>query len=558
MIAWRHFTLVGFFLLAGIGLIAQVGYLNVTKRQFHIDQGERRSIRAESIAAHRGVIYDRYGEPLAVSTPASAISTNPGRGGLDEVGLLALEQRLGVDRQNLRSKLEANAGRHFMYIQRGVGWEDTQALRALNLTGLNFDTEYRRFYPAGETTAHVVGVTNIDDRGQEGIELSFNEMLRGEPGKKIVLRDRKNKTVKDLEYVSAPRFGQDLVLSIDLRLQFLAYRELKAAVESHRAASGSIVMLDVASGEVLALVNQPSYNPNGTTSRGARGMRNRAVTDTYEPGSTVKPFTVLAALESGRYHRTSMIDTAPGHFQVGNKLIYDGINRGTISLETVLKKSSQVGIAKVALDLDELAVFEVLSRAGFGQYVGSGLPGGVAGSLSAQGLRNPIVRATLAYGYGLSVTPLQLAQAYLCLATNGVRLPVSILRQDSEVIGERVFDEAVAREVVSMMEGVTDAGGTAPMARIEGFRVAGKTGTVRKVGQAGYDDNRHATWFAGIAPASNPRIVTVILIDEPKGDAAGGGTVAAPVYARVMARTLHLLGVPPDDPDYLGKAVVAR
>ena len=558
MIAWRHFTLVGFFLLAGVGLIAQVGYLNVTKRQFHIDQGERRSIRAESIAAHRGVIYDRYGEPLAVSTPASAISTNPGRGGLDEVGLLALEQRLGVDRQNLRSKLEANAGRHFMYIQRGVGWEDTQALRALNLTGLNFDTEYRRFYPAGETTAHVVGVTNIDDRGQEGIELSFNEMLRGEPGKKIVLRDRKNKTVKDLEYVSAPRFGQDLVLSIDLRLQFLAYRELKAAVESHRAASGSIVMLDVASGEVLALVNQPSYNPNGTTSRGARGMRNRAVTDTYEPGSTVKPFTVLAALESGRYHRTSMIDTAPGHFQVGNKLIYDGINRGTISLETVLKKSSQVGIAKVALDLDELAVFEVLSRAGFGQYVGSGLPGGVAGSLSAQGLRNPIVRATLAYGYGLSVTPLQLAQAYLCLATNGVRLPVSILRQDSEVIGERVFDEAVAREVVSMMEGVTDAGGTAPMARIEGFRVAGKTGTVRKVGQAGYDDNRHATWFAGIAPASNPRIVTVILIDEPKGDAAGGGTVAAPVYARVMARTLHLLGVPPDDPDYLGKAVVAR
>jgi cell division protein FtsI (penicillin-binding protein 3) len=556
--AWRHFALVGFFLVAGMGLIAQVGYLNVTKRQFHIDQGERRSIRAESIPAHRGVVYDRYGEPLAVSTPASAISTNPASGDLDEVGMLALEQRLGIDRRTLRNRLESNARRQFMYIKRGVGWEDTQALRALKLTGLNFDTEYRRFYPAGETTAHVVGVTNIDDAGLEGIELSFNEMLRGQPGKKIVLRDRKNKTVKDLEYVSAPRFGRDLVLSIDLRLQFLAYRELKAAVESHRAASGSVVMLDVATGEVLALVNQPSYNPNGTTSRNTKGMRNRAVTDTYEPGSTIKPFTVLAALESGRFHRTSMIDTAPGHFQVGSKLIYDGINRGTISLETALKKSSQVGIAKVALELDQRAVFDVLSRAGFGQYVGSGLPGAAAGRLSAEGLSNPIVRATLAYGYGLAVTPMQLAQAYLCLATNGVRLPVSILRQDNDVIGERVFDEALAREVVSMMEGVTDTGGTAPKARIEGFRVAGKTGTVRKVGPGGYDNERHATWFAGMAPASNPRIVAVILIDEPKGDAVGGGTVAAPVFGRVMARALHLLGVPPDDPDFLGAAGVAR
>jgi len=545
--AWRHFALVGFFLLAGMGLVVRVVYLNVTERQFLIDQGERRSIRAEAIPAYRGVVYDRFGEPLAVSTPAAAIWTDPKSGFLDDAGIVAVTNGLGIDAKVLRHKLASNAGRGFMYIQRGVGWEDAQALRALNLAGLEFNTEYRRFYPAGETTAHVVGVTNIDDAGLEGIELSFNEMLRGVPGKKIVLRDRPGNTIKDLEYVNAPRFGSDLVLSIDLRLQFLAYRELKAAVESHRATSGSLVMLDVASGEILALVNQPSYNPNEAASRSTRGMRNRAVTDTYEPGSTIKPFTVLAALESGKFRRDTQIHTAPGYFHVRTKLVQDPVNRGTISLETVLKKSSQVGIAKVALELEDRAVFDVLSRAGIGEYVGSGLPGGAAGMLTEAGLKNPVVRATLAYGYGLAVTPLQLARAYLCLATNGIRLPVSILRQDGAPQGDRVFDEASVREVVSMMEGVTDAGGTAPKARIEGFRVAGKTGTVRKVGRFGYDDERHVAWFAGMAPASDPRIVAVVLINEPKGDARGGGAVAAPVFGRVMARTLHLLGIPPDD-----------
>ena len=307
-----------------------------------------------------------------------------------------------------------------------------------------------------------------------------------------------------------------------------------------------MVMLDVATGEVLALVNQPSYNPNEPSTRRSAGMRNRAVTDLYEPGSTIKPFTVLAALESGRFKPESMIDTAPGYFRVGRNLIQDPVDRGVITLETALKKSSQVGLAKVALALDERAVFDVLSRAGVGEYLGTGLPGEVAGKLTDAQLDKPIVRATLAYGYGLAVTPLQLAQAYLSLATRGVRLPVSIIRQDQSPTGTRVFDEALAGEVVRMMEGVTDREGTAPKARIEGFRVAGKTGTVRKVGSAGYDDSRHAAWFAGMVPASNPKIVAVILIDEPKGEAKGGGEVAAPVFGRVMARAMHLLGVPQD------------
>jgi cell division protein FtsI (penicillin-binding protein 3) len=544
--AWRHFTLVGFFLLASSGLIARVVFLNVTDGQFLIDQGERRSIRAEAIPAYRGVIYDRFGEPLAVSTPAAAVWTNPRLGQLTPASLNQLSDSLQLDAEALGRRLAQQDERAFMYISRGVSWNDAERLRAMNLPGVELQTEYRRFYPASETTAHVVGVTNIDDAGIEGIELSFDERLKGEPGKKVVLRDRPGNTIKDLEYVSAPRFGGDLFLSIDLRLQFLAYRELKSAVQSHRAESGSMVMLDVATGEILALVNRPSYNPNESGSRRSGGMRNRAVTDLFEPGSTIKPFTVLAALESGRYHAGSLIDTSPGYFRVGRDLIQDPVNRGTISLETALKKSSQVGLAKVALSLEERAVFEVLSQVGVGDYLGTGLPGEAAGILTDSGLDKPIVQATLAYGYGLAITPLQLAQAYLCLATGGVKLPVSIIRQDRPPQGRRIFDESLVREVISMMEGVTDREGTAPRAAIDGFRVAGKTGTIRKVGEHGYDDRRHVAWFAGMAPATNPKIVAVVLIDEPKGETKGGGAVAAPVFGRVMARALHLLGVPPD------------
>jgi len=542
--AWRHFTLVGFFLLASLGLIARVVYLNVTEGKFLIDQGERRSIKSQEIAAHRGVIYDRFGEPLAVSTPVSAVYTNPRSGALDPQSRELLCAELDIDCDRLAHELAKQSGQSFAYIQRGVAWKDVERLRALDLPGVQFIKEYRRFYPAGETTAHVVGITDIDDIGIEGIEKSFEGSLRGEPGRRVVLKDRRGNVIKDLGSGEAARFGSDLTLSIDLRLQFLAYRELKAAVQSHRALSGAMVMLDVSTGEILAMVNQPAYNPNDALTS-SRGMRNRAVTDLYEPGSTMKPFAVLAALESGEFERNTLIDTAPGWFRVGRNTVR-GRNRGEITVETVLKKSSQVGIAKIAMTLDKRAVFELMTRGGVGDYLGVGLPGEVAGKLTDKDLDKPIVRTTLAFGYGLAITPLQLADAYMTLALGGVRRPVSVLRQEAAPSGERVYDAELVAELVSMMEGVTDKDGTAPGAKVEGYRVAGKTGTIRKVGPGGYDDGRHAAWFAGMIPATRPRIVTIILIDEPQGDEYEGGDVAGPVYGRVMARAVHLLGIPPD------------
>ena len=372
------------------------------------------------------------------------------------------------------------------------------------------------------------------------------DSLRGEHGRKVVLKDRRGDTIKDLEYLAAPKFGSDLSLSLDLRLQFLAYRELKAAVTSHRAASGSLVMLDVHSGEILALVNQPSYNPNDLDAVDVAAMRNRAVTDVYEPGSTVKPFTVLAALESRRFGPSSIIDTAPGFFRVGSKLVEDPVNRGSLTLGEVLRVSSQVGIAKIAMALEERAVYDVLRRAGVGDFMGTGLPGEAPAAFNARGLGDPVTRATLAYGYGLAISPLQLARAYLTLATEGLRVPVTILRQDEPPSLDRVFDARLVRQVLDMMEAVTGDTGTAPKARVPGFRVAGKTGTSRKVGARGYDDERHVALFAGIAPVSDPRIVMVVVINEPQGEARGGGVVAAPVFSRVAARSLRLLGVRPD------------
>jgi len=542
--AWRHYTVVGLFLFVSLGLMVRVVFLNVTEGQFLIDQGERRSIKSQEIAAHRGVIYDRFGEPLAVSTPVAAVYTNPRAKELDASSRETLCAVLSLDCAQLARSLARQSGMSFAYIRRGVTWEDVERLKAMELPGVHFIKEYRRFYPAGETTAHVVGITDIDDRGIEGIEKAFDEDLKGEPGRRVVLKDRRGNVIKDLASGQAARFGSDLTLSIDLRLQFLAYRELKAAVQSHRAESGSMVMLDVTTGEILAMVNQPSYNPNDTLSS-THGMRNRAVTDLYEPGSTMKPLAVLAALESGQFRRSTLIDTAPGFYRVGRDVVR-GRNRGEITVETVLKKSSQVGIAKIAMALPERAVFELMSRGGVGEYLGTGLPGEVAGKLTDAGLQRPIVRTTLAFGYGLAISPLQLAEAYMTLANHGVRRPVSILRRENPPQGRRVYDAELVGELLNMMEGVTDRDGTAHGARIEGFRVAGKTGTIRKVGPNGYDDGRHAAWFAGIVPATRPRIVTIVLIDEPKGDQYEGGEVAGPVFGRVMTRAVHLLGLPPD------------
>ena len=543
---WRHYLFIVCFIGIAGALSVRVVYLGVTERDFLQEEGDKRSIYEKRLPAMRGMIYDRNGEALAVSTPVFAVAVNPLQFDANSVALQQLGKILDLDVESLRTLLSNNAHRGYLYLKRHVSWEHMDAIRQLRLAHLTLEPEYRRYYPAGESSAHVVGLTDIDDMGLEGIELTFENSLRGEAGSKTVLRDREGRIVDDLDYGRAPRFGSDLHLSIDSRLQYIAYRELKSAVVGHGAKSGSLIMVDVKTGEILALVNQPSFNPNGPINQ-REPTRNRVVTDFYDPGSTIKPFTAMAALESGRYQSETMIETSPGYFWVDSKMIQDPVNLNTITLAEAIQKSSQVAIAKVALDLPRDAVFDVLQRSGLGDYVGTGLPGEVTGLFSNVGMQSRVSRTAMAYGYGFTVTPLQLASAYVALAGHGSRLPLSILKQDRVPEPQQVFDAEDAREVIAMMERVTQQGGTATNADIDDYRVAGKTGTARVLENSRYNDERHVAWFAGLAPVSDPRIVMVVLVNEPNTDRASGGKVAAPVFGRVAAHSLRLLGVRPDN-----------
>ncbi len=543
---WRHYLFIVCFIGIAGALSVRVVYLGVTERDFLQEEGDKRSTYEKRLPAMRGMIYDRNGEALAVSTPVFAVAVNPLQFDANSVALQQLSKILDLDVESLRTLLSNNAHRGYLYLKRHVSWEHMDAIRELRLAHLTLEPEYRRYYPAGESSAHVVGLTDIDDMGLEGIELTFENSLRGEAGSKTVLRDREGRIVDDLDYGRAPRFGSDLHLSIDSRLQYIAYRELKSAVVGHGAKSGSLIMVDVKTGEILALVNQPSFNPNGPINQ-REPTRNRVVTDFYDPGSTIKPFTAMAALESGRYQSETMIETSPGYFWVDSKMIQDPVNLNTITLAEAIQKSSQVAIAKVALDLPRDAVFDVLQRSGLGDYVGTGLPGEVTGLFSNVGMQSRVSRTAMAYGYGFTVTPLQLASAYVALAGHGSRLPLSILKQDRVPEPQQVFDAEDAREVIAMMERVTQQGGTATNADIDDYRVAGKTGTARVLENGRYNDERHVAWFAGLAPVSDPRIVMVVLVNEPNTDRASGGKVAAPVFGRVAAHSLRLLGVRPDN-----------
>ncbi len=543
---WRHYLFIICFIGIAGALSVRVVYLGVTERDFLQEEGDKRSIYEKRLPAMRGMIYDRNGEALAVSTPVFAVAVNPLQFDANSVALQQLSKILDLDVESLRTLLSNNAHRGYLYLKRHVSWEHMDAIRELRLAHLTLEPEYRRYYPAGESSAHVVGLTDIDDMGLEGIELTFENSLRGEAGSKTVLRDREGRIVDDLDYGRAPRFGSDLHLSIDSRLQYIAYRELKSAVVGHGAKSGSLIMVDVKTGEILALVNQPSFNPNGPINQ-REPTRNRVVTDFYDPGSTIKPFTAMAALESGRYQSETMIETSPGYFWVDSKMIQDPVNLNTITLAEAIQKSSQVAIAKVALDLPRDTVFDVLQRSGLGDYVGTGLPGEVTGLFSNVGMQSRVSRTAMAYGYGFTVTPLQLASAYVALAGHGSRLPLSILKQDRVPEPQQVFDAEDAREVIAMMERVTQQGGTATNADIDDYRVAGKTGTARVLENGRYNDERHVAWFAGLAPVSDPRIVMVVLVNEPNTDRASGGKVAAPVFGRVAAHSLRLLGVRPDN-----------
>ena len=555
--AWRHCTVLTLFLLAVAGLAVRAGYLATTEHDFLKEQGEARSVRVVDVPVHRGMIFDRNGEPLAVSAPMSYVWVDPQSASLTDADLRRLANALGVTPAILQQRLD-RSGRRFAYLARRVPPDVVRRVDALNIDGVRHDRAYHRFYPAGETLAHVVGRTNIDDVGQEGVELALDDALTGHPGAKRVLRDRTGQAIKILDFLRAPQRGEDVYLSLDLRLQFLAYRELKAAVQMHGASSGSLVMLDATSGQVLALANQPSFNPNNWRQRGDKGVRNRAITDLYEPGSTIKPLTVLAALEGGLYTPETEIDTAPGYMRIGAKVIEDPMNRGRISVARILAQSSQVGITKMALSMPEHAVFDVLQRAGFGDYTGCGLPGEAIGTLTSADLDKPIGRATLAYGYGLTVSPLQLARAYLTLAGGGVKKDVSVLLDAPPGRSQEVFPRREVEAVATMMRGVLERGGTAPKGKPTGYTAAGKTGTVRKVSAGGYDDRSHVALFAGFAPARQPRVVLVVVINNPRGKLFGGGDVAAPVFARVASRALRVLGVLPNDAAAAAPAAAAR
>jgi cell division protein FtsI (penicillin-binding protein 3) len=538
-------------LAAGAGLLVwRAMELTLTDKAFLQEQGDARYLRVVTVPAHRGMILDRNGEPLAVSTPVDSVWADPSELAAQRERWPALAKLLGMKMEQVHRLLAGRMDREFVYIKRHVHPELASRVKALGITGLGLRREYRRYYPTGEVSAHIVGFTNVDDVGQEGIELAYEDWLRGRPGSKRVVRDRLGQIVEDVESIRAPQAGRDLDLSLDRRIQYLAYRELKAAVKRHRARAGSLVVLDVATGEVLAMVNQPSYNPNSRSGPVTARFRNRAVTDVFEPGSTVKPFTVAAALERGTYSPDSVIDTSPGFFKVGRYTVRDFRNYGAIDVRTVIKKSSNVGASKIALSLPPERLWRTFSDVGFGTETGIRFPGEATGVLTDYRHWGEVRQVTLSYGYGLSVTALQLARAYGVLGADGELRPVSLLRVAEAPPGRRVLSRKIARQVRRMLEGVVAEGGTGVRARVPGYRVAGKTGTVKKIAEGGYAEDRYVAIFAGMAPASRPRLVVVAVVDEPGSEQYYGGQVAAPLFARVMAEALRLLAIPPDD--YLG------
>lgn len=557
---WRFRFVYGVALLLFLIAGGRLFYLTVVDKDFLQNQGEIRAVRTEAIPATRGMILDRRGEPLAVSTPTWTIVANPKAlwklprdpslniGPEQEIKRLA--EVMGVGRAWLQEKFEANKTRSFMYLRRQIPPHEADAIMAAKIVGVSKTKEYKRFYPAGEVASHVVGFTNIDDKGQEGIELAYDKALEGQPGRRSYVKDLTGNIIRGVGIEEAEHPGENIELSIDLRLQYLAYRELKAAVTEHRATSASAVILDVKTGEILAMVNQPSYNPNDRSKLEYEELRNRAVIDLFEPGSTMKPFTISAALMSGQYTTETTIDTSPGYLRFGRFTIRDAANYGVIDFEKLLIKSSNVGASKIALSLPQDAVWNMDYELGIGSPVGIGFPGEASGVLPSHPKWHPSEIATLSYGYGLSVSTLQLAQAYMTLANGGYRVPVTIFKQDVPADGKQVIPQKVAHDVVKMMESVV-LRGSGKAAQIPGYRVAGKTGTVHKVGSKGYEYDQYIALFAGVAPASNPRLAMVVMINDPKGREYYGGEVAAPVFSRVMEGALTTLNIYPDLPEGL-------
>jgi cell division protein FtsI (penicillin-binding protein 3) len=531
--------------LTALVLLGRSIQLQVFDQRFIAHQADMRHARSARMVAHRGAIQDRYGEPLAVSSPVDTVWVNPPEFAEAGEGIARLARALKVNRQWLEQRVTSNLDREFLYVARHVEPDEATRVRKLGIPGVYFQREYKRFYPNAEVTGHLLGFTNLDEAGQEGLELAFDRSLAGTDGSKRVIQDGRGQVIKNVEVVRAPVQGQDLATSIDLRIQYLAYRELKAAVRKHRARAGTVIVLDIATGEVLAMVNQPSFNPNDRGQYEVARYRNRAVTDIFEPGSSIKPFVVAASLASGRYRADSRIDAIP--FKVGARLIRDHHDLGTIDMGEVLARSSNVAMAKIALSLDRGGMHDALRGLGFGEVTASGFPGESAGLLTSAANWRPINVATMAYGYGLSVTPLQLAQAYATVGAFGLHRPISFRRADTAPAGERVLPARVARDLIGLLEGAVTPAGTGVKAAVPGYRVAGKTGTAWKAIPGGYSTDRYLSVFAGVVPATAPRLAVIVMVDEPQGVLYYGGDVAAPVFSAVTSGALRLMSVAPDD-----------
>ena len=543
---WRSRVL--FTLLLG-GLIILVGraiYLQGIHNDFLQQKGDARYGRVIDINAHRGMISDRHGEPLAISTPVESVWASPQDVEATPHQLAQLAQMLGMDAKEVKSRL-ANDARDFVYLKRQLPPDQAARILKLGVAGVSLKREYRRYYPSGEITAQILGFTNFDDNGQEGIELALQAQLGGQAGSQRVIKDRRGHIVEDVASIRAPKAGSDMALSLDSKIQYLAYRELKQAVAQHHAKAGSIVVLDAKSGEVLALANWPSFNANNRGKSTLKVMRNHAVTDLFEPGSTMKPFTVAAALEAGKITPATWINTEHGVYIVGGRKIHDTHPEAALTVAGVIQKSSNVGAAKIALMLPPETFWRSLSDSGFGAQTGSAFPGEAAGKLRDYKKWRPIEQATMSYGNGISVNLLQLARAYTVFANDGELKTVTLLKQETASVGTKVYSAATVHAVRDMLELVVQPGGTAPLAQVAGYRVAGKTGTAHKL-EGGRYVNRYVASFVGLAPASNPRLIVAVMIDEPAGEQYYGGQVAAPAFSSVMGAALHLLNVPNDAP----------
>lgn len=550
---WRLYLVLFMMSLCVLAIVWKASSLHITERDFLQGQGDARTIRTVPLVANRGLITDRNGEPLAVSTPVKSIWVDPGDLLDSPESIPVLAEQLELNAEVLAGNIRKNASREFLYVKRRLPPADADAILDLDLPGVYAQQEYQRFYPQGEVTAHLVGFSNVDDIGQEGLELTYDEWLRGVPGRRQVMKDRRGHIIEELNILQPAQPGNSLELSIDFRIQNLAYKELKAEFITRRAKAASAVVLDIRSGEVLAMVNQPSYNPHnraGLTDFSV--LRNRAITDVFEPGSTIKPFTIIAALESGLYTPGTVIETGPGWMMISGDEVKDIANYGTLNLSSVITKSSNIGTSKIALNIGPEPIRDVLERVGFGQMLGTGFPGERGGVLPNPRRWSRIETATLSYGYGLSSSALHLAQAYSVIADRGLRKPVSLLKLDEEALQtlptEQVVSEQHADQVLAMLKTVVDAsaGGAATDANVPFYQVAGKTGTAHVVGEFGYEENLHNSLFAGLVPASDPRLVIVVIVNEPKGDEHYGGQVAAPVFSRIASGAMRILDVSPD------------